>query len=71
MLLGLNVPICRSSRGLCRASELEEFSQRCRSFAMDLDSEDAEAWIVAETYRQRSQIEQFLWWQKKIVNACH
>jgi hypothetical protein len=38
MLLGLYVPTCDSLRGLCRASELEEFKQRYRCFAMDLAS---------------------------------
>lgn len=38
MLLGLYVPTCDSLRGLCRASELEEFMQRYRCFAMDLAS---------------------------------
>ncbi len=38
MLLGLYVPTCDSLRGLCRASEIEEFRQRYRCFAMDLAS---------------------------------
>lgn len=38
MLLGLYVPTCDSLRGLCRASELEEFKLRYRCFAMDLGS---------------------------------
>lgn len=38
MLLGLYVPTCDSLRGLCRASELEEFKLRYRCFAMDLAS---------------------------------
>jgi hypothetical protein len=38
MLLELYVPTCDSLRGLCRASELEEFKQRYRCFAMDLAS---------------------------------
>jgi Transposase DDE domain len=38
MLLGLYVPTCDSLRGLCRASELEQFKQRYRCFAMDLAS---------------------------------
>jgi hypothetical protein len=38
MLLGLYVPTCDSLRGLCRASELEEFKKRYRCFAMDLSS---------------------------------
>jgi hypothetical protein len=33
MLLGLYVPTCDSLRGLCRASELEEFKQRYRFFS--------------------------------------
>lgn len=38
ILLGLYVPTCDSLRGLCRASELEEFKRRYRCFAMDLAS---------------------------------
>jgi Transposase DDE domain len=38
MLLGLYVPTCDSLRGLCRASELEEFKRRYRCFTMDLSS---------------------------------
>ncbi len=34
MLLGLYVPTCGSLRGLCEASELEQFKERCGCFAM-------------------------------------
>jgi hypothetical protein len=39
--------------------------------ATNLQSEDAEALVVAEMYRQRWQIELFFWWLKKIVKAGH
>jgi len=38
MLLGLYVPTCDSLRGLCRASEFEEFRRRYRCTAMNLSS---------------------------------
>jgi hypothetical protein len=38
MLLGLYVPTCDSLRGLCKASELEQFKLRYGCFAMDLAS---------------------------------
>lgn len=38
MLLGLYVPTCDSLRGLCKASELEQFKKRYGCLAMDLAS---------------------------------
>ena len=38
MLLGLYVPTCDSLRGLCKASELEQFKKRYGCFTMDLAS---------------------------------
>ena len=38
MLLGLYVPTCDSLRGLCKASELEQFKRRYGCFTMDLAS---------------------------------
>jgi len=39
--------------------------------ATNLESEDAEALIIAEMYRQRWQIELFFWWLKKIMKVGH
>lgn len=39
--------------------------------ATNLQSEDAEALVVAEMYRQRWQIELIFWWLRKIVKAGH